>query len=166
MSPTLSFNLRLLTDDYLLENKITDLANHLEKMKKEAETIESASKRSERTEALEHRIAQTTQNIQTLAKEERDTLGSIENLEKQIVDAQKKGAKLDYQGAVDAPRVKYALSLYGNISNIVWDYNSDNVKGVITSPYGGPVTNFDIDPSSCSSYEITNRLWGMMESSC
>ena len=117
-------------------------------MKEEAQNIEKASKRSERTDTLEQDIEETTQSIQRLAKEERHTLSSIENLESQIADAHKKGAKLDHQGAVDAPRVKYALSLYGNISNIVWDYTSDNVKGVITSPYGGPVTSFNIDPSS------------------
>ena len=56
------------------------------------------------------------------------------------------------------------------VSNGTFKFHVDdtlpgNVKGVITSPYGGPVTSFNIDPSSCSSYEITNRLWGMMESS-
>ena len=78
-----------------------------------------------------------------------------------LSEVKRRQAKLQNQGAVDAPRVKYALSLYGNISNIVWDYTSDNVKGIITSPYGGPVTNFNIDPSSCTAFEITNRLWGL-----
>ena len=86
---------------------------------------------------------------------------TAEALEAKLTEVKRRQAKLQNQGAVDAPRVKYALSLYGNISNIVWDYTSDNVKGIITSPYGGPVTNFNIDPSSCTSFEITNRLWGL-----
>ena len=115
----------------------------------------------ERRASLEKDIEDVALRIQKHAQEERATLTSIEALEAKLAEVKNRQAKLQNQGAVDAPRVKYALSLYGNISNIVWDYTSDNVKGIITSPYGGPVTNFNIDPSSCTSFEITNRLWGL-----
>jgi hypothetical protein len=115
----------------------------------------------ERRASLEKDIEDIALRIQKHAQEERATLTSIEALEMKLSEVKRRQAKLQNQGAVDAPRVKYALSLYGNISNIVWDYTSDNVKGIITSPYGGPVTNFNIDPSSCTAFEITNRLWGL-----
>ena len=54
-------------------------------------------------------------------------------------------------------------SLYGNISNIVWDYSSENVKGMITSSVGEPTKMFDIDPSAASEFDITNQLWELMD---
>tara|TARA_B100000780_G_C20716502_1_gene284835 strand:- start:267 stop:428 length:162 start_codon:yes stop_codon:yes gene_type:complete len=53
--------------------------------------------------------------------------------------------------------------LYGNISNIVWDYSSENVKGMITSSVGEPTKMFDIDPSAASEFDITNQLWELMD---
>ena len=147
-----------------LYSRSTELTEKVENAKEEAARNDESKKHRERRVLIEKDIEEITANIQSQAQEEREAFGALEKLEKQLADVNKKHAKLNHQSAVDAPRVKYALSLYGNISNIVWDYTVDNVKGVITSPYGGPVTPFNIDPRSCSSFEITNRLWGLMES--
>lgn len=140
---------------------IKRLTEEVEIAKNRALRPELSKKFLERRALLEKEIEDIAMRIQKHAQEERATLTSIEALQGRLTEVKRRQAKLQNQGAVDAPRVKYALSLYGNISNIVWDYTSDNVKGIITSPYGGPVTNFNIDPSSCTSFEITNRLWGL-----
>ena len=80
---------------------------------------------------------------------EQNALRSIQNL-KRHTQAVEENTQLRDMAAIEIPRVKYALSLYANISNIVWDYSAETVKGMITSPVGEPTKSFDIDPSSAA----------------
>ena len=88
---------------------------------------------------------------------------SIQNLEERQTNARVQSAQVSSVTEKDIPRIKYALSLYVNVSNIVWDYASDNVKGMITSAVGEPTKMFDIDPSTSSSFDICNELWELMD---
>ena len=94
---------------------------------------------------------------------EENALRSIQNLEERQTNARVQSAQVSSVTEKDIPRIKYALSLYVNVSNIVWDYASDNVKGMITSAGGEPTKMFDIDPSTSSSFDISNELWELME---
>ena len=94
---------------------------------------------------------------------EENALRSIQNLEERQTQAAAMSSKVKSVSDHEIPRVKYALSLYANISNIVWDYSSENVKGMITSSVGEPTKMFDIDSSSASSFDITNQLWELMD---
>lgn len=94
---------------------------------------------------------------------EENALRSIQNLEERQTNARVQSAQVSSVTEKDIPRIKYALSLYVNVSNIVWDYASDNVKGMITSAVGEPTKMFDIDPSTSSSFDISNELWELME---
>jgi hypothetical protein len=94
---------------------------------------------------------------------EENALRSIQNLEERQTNARVQSAQVSSVTEKDIPRIKYALSLYVNVSNIVWDYASDNVKGMITSAVGEPTKMFDIDPSTSSSFDICNELWELMD---
>ena len=94
---------------------------------------------------------------------EENCLHEIQDLEKRQKESNKESNKVQSVAEVDIPRVKYALSLYGNISNIVWDYGSENVKGMITSTDGSPTKMFNIDATNTSSYEITNKIWDLID---
>lgn len=78
-------------------------------------------------------------------------------------------------------RTSYALSLYGRISNISWDYTapSGRLAGCESSPppssllshappsgYANEITkemyNFNFDLNELSSFELTNALWEMI----
>ena len=98
-----------------------------------------------------------------IREDEGRALSAIENLKAEHgrITADKKDNEKEVVS--DVPIMKYALSLYTLISNISWDYNSENVKGIITSPSGEqPTKAFDIDPSELTTFELTNKLWDMM----
>ena len=103
-------------------------------------------------------------NIQAETAEQ-NALRSIQNLKERHTQAVEENTQLRDMAAIEIPRVKYALSLYANISNIVWDYSAETVKGMITSPVGEPTKSFDIDPSSATNFDITNQLWDLMDQS-
>ena len=98
-----------------------------------------------------------------LGSAEEETLRSLDNLRNQRKDAGAKYSSLKRVASIDLPRVKYALSLYTTTSNIVWDHNSENVKGIITSQAGEPTKFFDIDCSAKTSFDITNEIWDLLD---
>ena len=66
--------------------------------------------------------------------------------------------------ADEIPRIKHAISLYANITNIKFDYAADGrLRGQVAVPEREEVHPFDVDAAKCSGYEIAERLWGMME---
>jgi len=66
--------------------------------------------------------------------------------------------------ADELPRIKHAISLYANITNIKFDYSADGrLKGQVAIPDKEEVHGFDIDAAKCTGYDIADRLWGMME---
>jgi hypothetical protein len=126
-----------------------------------AEPAEVAAKRLQK---LHQQKASEESELERMRAAEENALRSIQNLEERHAQAAGENAQVRDMAAVDIPRVKYALSLYANISNIVWDYSAENVKGMITSPVGEPTKSFDIDPSSATNFDITNQLWDLMDS--
>jgi hypothetical protein len=77
-------------------------------------------------------------------------------------------------------RTSYALSLYGRISNISWDYHGApghlvgckppspllSLMALAVSGYANEFTkemyNFDLDLNEMSSFDLTNALWDMI----
>ena len=133
---------------------------------------ENCERRGEPREVAAKRLAKLHQQkvseeseLARMRAAEENALRSIQNLEERHAQARGEIAQVRDVAAVEIPRVKYALSLYANISNIVWDYSEvENIKGMITSPTGEPTKSFNIDPCSATNFDITNQLWDLMDS--
>ncbi|GMI33278.1 hypothetical protein TrCOL_g2077 [Triparma columacea] len=64
----------------------------------------------------------------------------------------------------EVPRMRHAISLYANITGIKFDYTKEGrLAGAIAIPQSEEVHPFSINASKCSSFEIAEQLWGMME---
>jgi hypothetical protein len=84
----------------------------------------------------------------------------MNELAQELVLAQKRVAAAKNAEEVSVPKIKHALSLYANISNIRWDFNTiDRVKGYIAVPDDGAVRPFDLDKRQLKPYEVANYLW-------
>ncbi len=118
---------------------------------------------AQRIHALDLQKVQAAERIAQLRDDERRALGAIENLRAECDRVISEKSDLEEEEDAGVPIMKYALSLYALISNIVWDYNSQNVKGIMTSPDGDLTKPFDIDPSQITSFNLTNDLWEMMD---
>jgi hypothetical protein len=51
------------------------------------------------------------------------------------------------------------MSLYMNITNIIWDYDSANVSGYVSNAVTKRVLPFTIDAAETSSFDVANSLW-------
>lgn len=140
-----------------------DLTRENDDLRENCERAEPAEAVKARMNKLHGDKASVQAELTRMKLAEENALRSIQNLEERQTQAAAESAKVQSVAEIDIPRVKYALSLYGNISNIVWDYASDNVKGMITSSVGEPTKMFDIDPSATPSFDITNQLWDLMD---
>lgn len=59
--------------------------------------------------------------------------------------------------------IRNVFVLYHELSKITWDYDSPNIKGVMSRMKFNDVIDFEISPEGKSDYEIANTLWDMME---
>jgi hypothetical protein len=86
----------------------------------------------------------------------------MNELAQELVLAQKRVAAAKNAEEVSVPKIKHALNLYANISNIRWDFNTiDRVKGYIAVPDEGAVRPFDLDKRQLKPYEVANYLWDL-----
>mmetsp|Transcript_16540 Transcript_16540/g.32876 ORF Transcript_16540/g.32876 Transcript_16540/m.32876 type:complete len:245 (+) Transcript_16540:59-793(+) len=80
----------------------------------------------------------------------------------------------------EVPRVRSTLSMYASVTGIKWEFEEDEgggggntttesrkknqmLQGIVTIPFKQEAHRFCIDPVKSSSYEISNKLWGLME---
>ena len=87
------------------------------------------------------------------------------NSEKEVVKAKQKELASAMQQSeahkeVDVPRVRYALSLYYNMTKIRWDFNCPTVKGYVSSEKA--LRKFNIDQTKQSEFDTINLLWDMI----
>ena len=143
---------------------IRGLSAENDALRENSQRSEPAEVAAKRLQKLHQQKASEESELERMRAAEENALRSIQNLEERHAQAAGENAQVRDMAAVEIPRVKYALSLYANISNIVWDYSSENVKGMITSPAGEPTKSFNIDPSSATNFDITNQLWDLMDS--
>jgi hypothetical protein len=87
---------------------------------------------------------------------------NISKLATQALQLKQKSAEYDSTDDLTDSRTAYALSLYGKISNITWDY-SGCVPGTLSGCVGNDRTkefnDFSIDTRSKTSYEVADSLW-------
>mmetsp|Transcript_29273 Transcript_29273/g.40423 ORF Transcript_29273/g.40423 Transcript_29273/m.40423 type:complete len:198 (-) Transcript_29273:164-757(-) len=99
-------------------------------------------------------------NIQALKQEHQTLLEQKENvreMEKAFLVEQKK----EEEEMIEVPKVKNELSLYLGISNIKWDYNSDHVRGFISSREKQKIKKFQLPPQM-SEFDKANLLWDLI----
>jgi hypothetical protein len=99
-------------------------------------------------------------HIHALRKEQKQLNEEKENLRQAQSHVKQEVEKIRRDGDIDVPRVKNELSLYVNISNIKWDFNSDHIKGFISGP--SKMKKFDIDPNRCGDIASTDLLWNLI----
>ena len=136
-----------------------------DELRENCQRQEPAEITQKRLQKLHQQKASEESELERMHAAEENALRSIQNLKERLTHATGEKSQILELASVEIPRVKYALSLYANISNIVWDYSSENVKGMITSPVGEPTKSFNIDPSTATNFGITNQLWDLMDSS-
>ena len=144
---------------------IRALTSENDELRENCQRQEPAEITQKRLQKLHQQKASEESELERMHAAEENALRSIQNLQERHAHATGEKTQILELASVEIPRVKYALSLYANISNIVWDYSSENVKGMITSPVGEPTKSFNIDPGTATNFDITNQLWDLMDSS-
>jgi hypothetical protein len=86
----------------------------------------------------------------------------LSNLEARRLAVETEIASSDQVHAESVPRVQHSISLYATISGIRWDYSKDSlIAGVVNT--STEVRDFELDPSTMNRFEITQRLWEMID---
>jgi len=125
----------------------------------------------EKDEARIARAAQETKEVERKQDAVRDEIGKLneqaEGMHRQMSELQQEWSLAEKRVAaarnaeeISVPKIKHALSLYANISNIRWDFNTtERVKGYIAT--NGSVRPFDLDKRHMKAYEVANFLWDL-----
>lgn len=146
-----------------MRTAIRELSTQLQAMQEQSEQRQAALREiTEREEAMLKERNRFQQNIQRLRQETLDVKQEIGSTESRATELSAREQQIRHQESVEVPRARHTISLYANISSIRWDYNSDLVKGFITSAQGSGIQSFELDPAQHSSYFITNNLWDLM----
>lgn len=97
--------------------------------------------------------------LQALEGQEELLGHQMQEIETQKRDINEQLMELKQSKLVEIPLIKHALSLYANITNLRWHYDSDaSVKGYVTKI--DDVRQFDVkerDP-----VKLADTLWGLM----
>ena len=126
--------------------------------------LEESKKNKETVLGLESRKRDAAVNIENLNGE----VGSVEEAIKQIKISSSKAnetkAAIFQENVEVLPKIKYAFSLYSNITRIRWDYESeeDQLKGFVASLQD--VRPFKLNSQENSKYFTANYLWDIVTS--
>lgn len=126
--------------------------------------VEESKKNKETVLGLESKERDTAVNIESL----NDKVESVEEAVKQVnISASKANetkAAILQENVEVLPKIKYAFSLYSNITRIRWDYDSDEdqLKGFVASLRD--VRPFKLNNRENSKYFTANYLWDVAAS--
>lgn len=135
-----------------------------QEMKLEVVRVEESKENEETVLGLENKKRYTTANIENLNGE----VGSVEEAMKQTeisaLKAKESKTKILQENIEVLPKIKYAFSLYSNITRIRWDYDSeeDKLKGFVASLRD--VRPFTLNSKENSKYFTANYLWDVITS--
>lgn len=128
-----------------------------------ASATESREIRKEKLRALEVKRLHVQDNIVKMEDEAKHLEDYLVKLEEQANLFQHRRQRLERSSRDQMPHMVYKLSLYGNITSLVWHTISlDSAKGFITSG-GADITAFT-PPMGQSKYETCNSLWELIDS--
>eukprot|EP00611_Tribonema_gayanum_P002692 TRINITY_DN1202_c0_g1_i2.p1 TRINITY_DN1202_c0_g1~~TRINITY_DN1202_c0_g1_i2.p1 ORF type:complete len:240 (+),score=48.65 TRINITY_DN1202_c0_g1_i2:111-722(+) len=65
----------------------------------------------------------------------------------------------------ELPQLKYANTLYANITRVKWDFTAPDgqLVGFVTQPHTETVTSFSIDTAKGDRFAIANQLWDIID---
>lgn len=135
-----------------------------QEMKLEVVRVEESKENEETVLGLVNKKHYTTANIENLNGE----VGSVEEAMKQTeisaLKAKESKTKILQENIEVLPKIKYAFSLYSNITRIRWDYDSeeDKLKGFVASLRD--VRPFTLNSKENSKYFTANYLWDVITS--
>lgn len=134
------------------------------KINKLKSTIEKEEARIVRTmqetKEIERKQDNVRDEISKLSEKGEGMHRQMSELTQELALAEKRVAAAKNAEEISVPKIKHALNLYANISNIRWDFNTtDRVKGYIAVPDDGSLRPFDLDKRQLKPYEVANFLW-------
>eukprot|EP00030_Apusomonadida_sp_AF-17_P001479 a185943_83.p1 GENE.a185943_83~~a185943_83.p1 ORF type:complete len:205 (-),score=97.55 a185943_83:206-790(-) len=129
----------------------------------EAMSMDEVRAEEERVAALERARATVLSDISAQTEQARALESNLAQLQDETLSLQEKQAAVAAEKKDVHPKIRNALSLYANISNISWDFNSDSIKGHVATPSGETVKPFSLNAHKHSMFFITNYLWDMLE---
>lgn len=122
-------------------------------------------------DAHKRRLLEANDNKLRLVSELNDLHDSIEKkseylvkLQSDILNQCQLNSSLEKRPPIMDSRTTYALSLYGKITNISWDYQATpgHLAGYIGNDMTKQLFSFDFDTSRLDSFEKANKLWDMI----
>ena len=126
------------------------------------EEIARVERGEEELRALQAAIEQrenTILQLQAMEGQSELVTHQLRELEAQKHDLKEQELELKNTKLTEIPVIKHALGLYANITNLRWNYDSDQVvKGHITK--NDDVRNFEIKDTDA--VRVADQLWGMM----
>jgi DNA repair exonuclease SbcCD ATPase subunit len=143
---------------------IKDITTRIQQLENEAARREGSENHRIRLDTLERQKENINTNISEVEKQNQIMKQEAERLKKKTDELRDRKKQLESQRYDDVPRLK----LYQCITNLKWDYDSARIKGHIdvVDHKRNLVTDvrpFEIDPAQSTSFEITNRLWDLMD---
>ncbi|CAM9264772.1 unnamed protein product, partial [Chrysoparadoxa australica] len=158
--------LRGITSQQQLEGKtiIKDMTARVAQLERDR-TAPSQQAFEAMASELEQQKASASQALTNMEGEVQATEREVEVLAKQVGEVDLMIQNTVENHIADMPRVQNAVSLYANISNIRWNYDTDSdvLAGWVTCPENGTLRAFSLDLTQEDKFTTANKLWGMME---
>jgi len=143
---------------------IRELSGQADRARRQLNERRQASDGSSAKEEMLTTKSRLDQSITRMRQENISLQQNIGAAETRVSELSAREQTVRQQEAVEVPRARHTISLYANISSIRWDFNSPLVKGFVTSAEGAGIKAFEMDPVQTSSFEMTNRLWDLIDS--
>mmetsp|Transcript_13182 Transcript_13182/g.15995 ORF Transcript_13182/g.15995 Transcript_13182/m.15995 type:complete len:209 (+) Transcript_13182:31-657(+) len=146
-----------------IEDLIRNFTSEVDLLKETAAELAGKPSTNDSIEALKKKI-EIVQQQATSNQEERLKLEEeVQSLEKRMESLSIEKNTIEKNTAASAPVMQHLLGLYANVTKIKWDFDSENVAGVVTDAANrGLVRKFDLSPKDSNSFEIANSIWDVI----
>lgn len=140
----------------------TGLSSRIAAAKAKAERPEPSDAFLARMASLEREKAAMVARIDALLADKSATESSLIEIRKKALEVEEAMREVEGAASEDISRIKHAMLLYANITNIKWDFSDERrVAGIIAPPEGKSKV-FDIDPATSSEFDTCQQLWKLM----
>jgi len=149
-----------------IKDVVRALQSKVEDQERQVENDSAVKECLGKLEAAEGRRQQLVAKLEALGNEKEASLADIAEIRREAEQLKMRRNEVEKDMAEHIPVQKGLLALYVNITNLRFDYDAANVKGIVVPPEGEEDIDprpFDLDPSSLSEFELTNRLWDLID---
>mmetsp|Transcript_75608 Transcript_75608/g.182731 ORF Transcript_75608/g.182731 Transcript_75608/m.182731 type:complete len:194 (+) Transcript_75608:192-773(+) len=151
----------------LFKERERDMKEVIKSLQGKVDVAKAKAERPEPSEAFVARMAELeeqrkalTENIESLKGERDVTKAKLAAIKEEALQLAEKLAEVDAEASEDIPRIRYAISLYANVTNIRWDFEREDVLAGYIAPPNGMPKPFEI--GHMSDFEVASRLWELM----